>query len=101
MKKSGFLMLLLITFLVALPVAADGLSLSDDLLTVEISETKIFMWEELAVMSYSENVAAPAVISIQENAITSTIITTADIGFQMDEYKHCYGGVLAYLPGYF
>lgn len=102
MKKSGLIMLLLATFLVALPLAADGLSLSNDLLTIDFSETKIFVWEELTINSDSQNVAAPAVISIQESPDLYNI-TIADIGFEMENYSYinCDGGVWAYPSGHF
>lgn len=98
MKRSRLLMLLMVAFLVALPVAAGGLDLSYDLLMIDLSETKIFTGEELAVMSYSKNVAAPAVINIQSLENPSITMIIADIGFEMDNYSYinCYGGILNY-----
>ena len=60
MKKYGLLSLLLACFLVAMPAAADGLSLSNEGLASAFTETKIAGWDEISADG-AENAAALAV----------------------------------------
>lgn len=64
-STSGLLMLLLVCFLVAIPVVADGVSLSNEGFSSTFTETKIAGWEEVGAAG-AENVAALAVDTLPE-----------------------------------
>lgn len=73
-STSGLLMLLLVCFLVAIPVVADGVSLSNEGLSSDFTETKIAGWEEVGAAG-AEIVTAlavdtlPAAVPVNEMAI--------------------------------
>lgn len=64
-STSGLLMLLLVCFLVAIPVVADGVSLSNEGFSSTFTETKIAGWEEVGAAG-AENVAAFAVDTLPD-----------------------------------
>ena len=64
-STSGLLMLLLVCFLVAIPVVADGVSLSNEGFPSTFTETKIAGWEEVGAGG-AENAAAFAVDTLPE-----------------------------------
>ena len=73
MRKSGFLVLLVVTLLVSWPLAAEPYGVSNGSYELDLTETKIGIEEEVARLG--ENVTAIAVDTRAVGIATKTLIT--------------------------